>query len=219
MKADEILEQLLQPDIPFPHKMTQAEEEMLKGASKPSERSGRLPIFYRAEVEQIRADTRAPAVIAAAWGVAFDTIQRVRQAGRFRNVPYIPRDEIDRRQGQASEQKAMSHYQTTPVHKRGRPFKSGRETPLSEEEILSIVSDQRQATIVAAEYSVSTSYVNNLKSKAGLSAKGRTMTPDKVKAIIADQRDPALISRDFKVPKAVVEALKRGAADADRGGA
>ena len=76
--------------------LTRAEDEIIYGVRPPSERGGRLPIFYRDEVEAIRADQRAVAAIARDWGVAIDTIRRVKRRGCFSDFEYIPRDEINR---------------------------------------------------------------------------------------------------------------------------
>jgi hypothetical protein len=103
----------LAPKPEFPHVQSQVEEEMVAGAKPPAERGGRLPIFYRTEVEAIKRDERPIEEIAHSWGVSYDTIQKVKQRGRFANVPYIPRDEIDRRINYVTGdpvQPAMSTY-------------------------------------------------------------------------------------------------------------
>jgi hypothetical protein len=171
---------------------------------------GRVPKFYRDEVEQIKQDTRRIEDIAASWGVSFDTIQRVRQAGRFKHVPYIPRDEIDRRVNYLTGepvQPTMSEFPVPPSPKRGRPFGSGRREPMNDEEKLAIATDPRPPRDVAQEYGVSTSYVNKLRRQA-FDARRGALSKGTIEAIRADERPHAVIARSYRVPIALVEHIK-----------
>lgn len=209
-------------EVPFPHRMTRTQEEEIHGVRVPSKRGGRIAIFYRDEVEAIRKDKRPIMEIAEAWDVSFDTIQRVRQAGRFKDVPYIPRDEVDRRVSYLTGlpvQPTMSEFPVSRGGKKGRPFKSGREDALTEDERSLIASDKRRAHVVAAEYNVSPNYVNKIRREAGVSVPHRgPLTQATMDAIKADGRPYADIAIAFRVPALLVKKLKETVTPAGNNG-
>ncbi len=180
-------------------------------------RGGKLPKFYRDEVDRIRMDTRPIAVIAEAWGVSFDTIQRVCQAGRFADVPYIPRDEAHLTpEGNYSEARQI-HAVPAKAPKRGRPFKSGRREPLTEEEQRFILADLRPASAVAKELGVSAGYINTFRRENGLtSRRNGPLDHNTIEQIRADTRSHAEIAAAHSLPLIVVRHLK-GANNDKRG--
>lgn len=202
----------LSPPVEFPHKMTQAEEEMMHGHKEPMRRGGRVPIFYRHEVDNIRADMRPYADIAETWNVSYDTILKVKQAARFKDVPYIARDELDRRVNYRSGlpvQLSMRDYPVAKATKRGRPFKGGRQHPLTNEERSAISLDIRQAKIVAAQYNISVSYVAQIRREMGTVAIRRgPLTQGAIDSIKADARPYAEIAIVWKIPVQVIKHLK-----------
>lgn len=192
-----------------PRTMSQIEEEMLRGLKPPSMRGGRFPAFYRAEVEVIRADKRGLQEIADSWGVSIDTICRVQMRGRFKNVEYVPRDEVDRR---IPYEVTRTHAdEPTPYTEvRGRPFKSGRPA-LTSEEILAIVNDTRSPREIAWEYELTVNYVRKLRIKHGaLSNRVSKITPGLVRSIKLDKRTPTEIASAFKVSTQFVKDVRQG---------
>lgn len=185
-------------------RVTREEEELLKGLRRPSERGGRLPTFYREEVDRIRQDTRPLVDIAEAWGVAIDTIRRVQQRGSFAAVPYIPRDEVDRSEKYPDYADAAIAYVQGQVRP-GRPFASGRPA-LTDAELAEILVDKRPAKEIAHSYGLRTTYVQMLKRQL----KYIEDVPVTLKVTIqGDQRDVDTLSRAYKVPKHIVEEIKR----------
>jgi len=115
-----------------PSYLSQEEDEVIHGVRPPRLRGGRMSSLYRAEVDEIAADTRPRAQIAADWGISYDTVSRVKQVGRFKNVPYIPRDECDRTinylTGKTYQATMLDTFNETKPEPQpiGRPFASGR---------------------------------------------------------------------------------------------
>lgn len=188
-----------------PRTVSQIEEEMMLGVRSPSERGGRLPTFYRSEVESIRADTRTIREIAQSWGVSITTITRVQMRGRYRNTPYIPRDEVDR-----SVSYVRTHEARPKRERPGRPFKSGR-AALTAQEIADIVNDDRPVREIAEDYQLTVEYVRKLRLKHGAVSNGsRTITPRLVRSILRDQRSDAETAVAFKINRLTVQDIRDG---------
>jgi|GEM_PF-5116645 len=192
--------------------LTQIEDELWNGVKPPSKRGGRVPKFYRKEVERIRADQRTLAEIAMAEGVSITTIMRVKQIGRYKNVPYIPRDEYDRSKAY-TVRKMVEEANRGVERRRGRPFKSGR-GPLTDEEKERIVFERRPYAEIAQAYGITVATVNRIKYEYNrqLYDNDAMHTAHKAmhEAIRKDPRHPQLIAQAYKVPGQVVLAIKRG---------
>lgn len=200
---------------------TQLEDQM-RGQDKPAcQRGGRLPVFYRSEVNMILADHRTLREIAETWQVSLDTISRVKQLGRFRTVPYIARDEIDRTLAYNGMrlQKTMKdqHDEVTAArperYRRGRPFASGRE-PLTEADKLAIAMAEGTVQEIAADSGVSPTYVKRLRRDYIMEVhRSKRLSPALVQAIIADTREVTAIAVAFKIPSALIIEIKAGRYD------
>jgi hypothetical protein len=205
------LEDTTKPDIPFPYRMDREQEESIYGEREPMARGGRIAKFYRAEVELIKQDGRPLNEIAEEWGVSYDTILRVKERGRFLGVPYIPRDEVDRRLNYGGErlQPVMKDFPLVRGRKKGRPFKSGRTAPFTEAERQEVAQDLRHAKELAAEYNVSVSYIERIRREMGVSHIRRGPLNEKIVAAIkADQRRYEEIASKWKIPTSVVQQIK-----------
>lgn len=177
--------------------------ELERGSAK--QRSGRAPSLYREEVDAILADERGDTEAAKSFGVSVDTIKRVRQKGRFRAVPYIPRDEMDRTK---ADNLPMSAYPVTKGGNKGRPFSSGR-AALTSDEKLAIAVDHRPVRQVAEEYDVSMGYISKIRHELGTNM----LRTGKVglmalKEIAADSRDVETIAEHWSLPVKVIEAIR-----------
>lgn len=164
---------------------------------------GRAPAFYRAEVEAIQMDERPTADIAAEYKVSFDTIQRVKQLGRFQNTPYIARDD------DPTHREVITPIPTNS--KRGRPFKSGRRQAFSEIELEGLAGDPREAREVAATYGVTPDYVNKVRRAYGTAMQRRGPLDHRtIAAIRIDPRNINAIASAYKVPGELVQRIKDG---------
>jgi hypothetical protein len=170
-------------------------------------------------VDAIREDNRSSATVADEWGVSYDTIQRVRQRGRFAGVPYICKEQA------AVRRKYPTLLDTTPVeevlaahfekHKPepkkplpvGRKFLSGR-APLALDEIAAILVDKRPARIVARDYHLQSNYVMKLRrdyaSDSDYAAKVERLRD----RILADKRELTKLAVVYKLPVKVIEGIK-----------
>ena len=192
--------------------LSQEEEELLHGVKKPSERGGRLPLFFRAEVDEIRADDRPMAQIAETWEVSYDTIMRVKQSGRFRHCVYIPRDEVDR-SIPYSERECMKDQPTDPNNKDFHAYKSGRRDKLTSQERLDISLDKRVDTIIAADYEISVSTVRSIRRKFGRIKRNGFYSRETIEMVKRETRTHEEIGRLFGMPVATVKAIKSGEFD------
>lgn len=184
-------------------KVTREEEILLRGLKSPSQRGGRLPAFYREEVDKIRQDTRSIEEIAEHWGVAVHTIRRVQGRGAFAAVPYIPRDEVDRATKYPDYADAAQRY-LDGYKPMGRPFASGR-GPLTIVEEVAILTDKRPAREIAHSFGLKTSYVQRMKRELMYLEDVDVTTLGNIRA---DTRDHATIAKAHKVPVHIVERVK-----------
>lgn len=178
-----------------------------KPANAQANRKGGVPKFFKHEVLAIREDERTIGDIAVAWNCSFDTILRVRQQGRFANIPYVARDEIEMVDGVA-HRVIMRDF--SPVgSKKGRPFKSGRKMALTQEEMVAIAQDARHSNIIAKDYNISRAYVNKVRRELGTVLLHRVPLTDaiidEIKRAPGRYEDIALFNR---VPVALVKWIK-----------
>lgn len=181
--------------------------------SEPLKRTGRLPSLYKEEVDAIRAsyeggehDTQ---VLALRWSLSVNTIRRVLGLGRWADMPYIARDELNdsARYDSDGNSLVMKDYDRTG-HKRGRPFLNRAEEMTAEEKEL-IAADTRATADVAAAFGISRSYVYRIKQAYGVKSNRRApMSMDTRRAIRADERPIGQIARAYKLPMVVVELIK-----------
>lgn len=172
-------------------------------------RGGKLPKFYRNEVDRIRGDTRPIAVIAEAWGVSFDTIQRVCQAGRFIGVPYIARDEVFLTPEGNYTSARQFHVAVGKAPKRGRPFKTGRREPLTEQEQKLVLTDLRPSAELAIELRVSAKYISTFRRMNGVITRHtRPLDHITIDRIKADTRSHVEIAAAHSLPLILVQHLK-----------
>lgn len=174
-------------------------------------RPGRLPLFYRHEVERIKADPRSDIAVAEAEGVSRITIARVRETGKYKGIPYIPRDEIDR-EAQARGEQPHMYDQYKVSHMRGRRTVAGAEPP-SEDMRRAMAYDKREAAQVAAAYGVSKSFVYKMRNKFGVRwVRVDPLSPFQRQRFDAlkHTRDVEAMSRALNLPALVVQALLDG---------
>jgi len=173
-------------------------------------RKGGVPKFFKHEVEAIREDERPLTDIAHDWACSFDTILRVRQQGRFADVPYIARDELDMAVDPVSGLIANPPArEMLKENKRGRPFKSGRRDPVTAVERAQIAQDPRHAQLVASDYKISRAYVNQIRREMGTTLLHRApLTKSSIDQIRADGRRYEDIAHAFRVPIALVRWIK-----------
>lgn len=179
---------------------------------KPSKhRPGRLPLFYRSEVDRIRADTRSDTAVAEAEGVSRLTISRIRETGKYKGIPYIARDEVDR-EAQARGEQTHMVYQYRKRTAMGRPPVSGR-LPPNDDERKAIAYDKREASVVAQAYGVSRSFVYKMRNQFGVRwVRVDPLTPfqrEKFEAL-KHTKDVEALSRALNLPALVVQALLDG---------
>lgn len=180
---------------------------------------GRQPIFYAHEVDEIRADKRSSAVVADEWGVSYDTIQRVRQRGRFRGVPYVTKEQASLRrkypplfstepveEWQPPKPDAFTTTKPNPV---GRKFSSGR-APLTLDEIAAILVDKRPTRAIARDYHLQSNYVQKLKRDYATEDDLKERIERCRDAVLADDRDVKTLSMAYKLPRGVIERIKHG---------
>lgn len=165
-------------------------------------RGGRLPLLSRSDVELIKNDTRPAREVAAEYGVAADTVNRVRQVGRFKDMPYVPREETDR---------TMEEPQAIVYNGRaGRPFVTGR-AGLSQEEREKIGRDTRSRVEVAREWGVSLAYIDKLRRIHGSHLVKRSPLSVETRAAIkASDLDDNYLASSYRVPAKVIRAIKDG---------
>lgn len=197
--------------IPLPDEVTSPIEEVPIEPELPKwaneKRKGGVPKFFKHEVLAIREDDRPIGEIAETWGCAFDTILRVRQQGRFKDVPYVARDEIEVVDG--VPQRVIMRDFSMVGSKKGRPFKSGRREPLTKEEMVAIAQDPRHSHQVAAEYMISRAYVAKIRREMGTTLLHRVPLTDGIIAQIeADPGGYEDIALKYRVPTALVKWIK-----------
>lgn len=199
--------------------VSREQEEDIYGEKSAFERGGRLPAFYRAEVDAIRLDMRSMQQIADAYKVSITTIARVKQRGRFAGIPYIPRDEVDRREAYPEgETRApqMKDFVVPKTGRRGRPFANGR-AALTDAEMASVLHDPRHPRDVAAHWGLATSYVISLRRRHGIAQRGPLS--EAVKQMIRDDpREPEVLAVIYKLPAKVIRHMKEyGSGEPDTG--
>lgn len=213
---DELIASLEAGPVPVPKKPPPVEElpdevtepyvEVLRIERATKQRGG-MPKFFKHEVEAIREDKRIIAEIAQEWGCSFDTIMRVRQQGRFKDVPYVARDDIEMVEG--VEHRTVVQNYRAPRVKKGRPFKSGRREPVTAKEMADIAQDARASFEVAEDYNVSRAYVNKVRREMGTTLYHRApLTEGIIAEIAADGRSYNELALAYRIPLALVRWIK-----------
>lgn len=204
---DDIMSELFTPATPEEVKKQLRDRGISLRAFNP----GRLPLYYRAEVERIKADPRPHSIMAEVEGVSLTTIMKVRSAGKFEGVEYIARDEIDRqaqREGfQPTMKEALSNTRSEQL-KRGRPFKSRRR--MTDEERRAIAYHPQEAHIVAEKYGVSVAYVYRMRREYGVRYINRDpLTPSQREKFDAfkDKKSVTELAGILNLPPLVITAL------------
>lgn len=199
----------------FPHVQSQDEEEMRLGFKEANRRGGRLPKFYRAEVEAIRADKRPTSTMAQVLGVGVSLIEHVRGIGRYRKTPYVPRDEIDRRDVYKSSgdpiNDAIARIKASKgIHWRaGRGFSSGR-GPLTPDDHVKLLTDPRPAWEVANEMQLTVPFVQKYRrDNLRFFDYEQAIKLHGIDKIVNDQRDYKAKSVIYRLPAKVIVELER----------
>lgn len=209
--ADELENRIMQTFAP-PKRgaVSREEEEAVKGIRPPNERGGRLPKFYRSEANEIRSSFAPNSVLAEQYGVSVETIKRVREVGRYADVPYIARDEVDRRSTSKGNVSQPKRKRANVRENRGRPYKSGRSQLLSHER-KAIANSILTLKETAEMYGVSVSMVKLLRREYGTTM-NRTgpLTHRLVRDIHKDARPVDEVAKDNHLPVQIVRAIREG---------
>lgn len=135
------------------------------------QRPGRAPVLSRAEVEAIRSDMRRTGEIARYYGVSDETIRRVKQIGRYKDVPYIPVDEYKREITLEGMKNRHLHKRYSILEKQGPAVgrKLAKREPLGAKEVRRILLERHNLTELADELGISKSTLYRIKRVAAAS--------------------------------------------------
>lgn len=207
--SEDVAKKIIKKFAPLPAGVkSREEEEMEKGVRPPKERGGRLPMFYRSEVDEIQNSLEKHAILAERFGVSVETIKRVREVGAFADIPYVARDEVDRKKPKVTT-KVRAFAKSNGGH-RGRPFKSGR-GPLTLGEKRAIAASMTPIAETAHSFGISIQLVKKIRMEMGGAAiRIKPVSHRIVRDVHKDTRPLQEIADAHHLPVQIVRSIKEG---------